>query len=165
MFFLCSFVFYFGWLAGLEGHSLVPLSEPQRRPGYILVLNLVFVWGFWIYFGSLFFRHTGTSVLASVLGHIDDAMWELNNGGGGPICFHLLRIVSYVNSCRVVTYVSVIFEEISYCKGCAIAMILWLMLQHCLLCLELSHYCFHSYFFFVIICAMWYINILSVWAR
>jgi len=62
--------------------------ELRRWPGYVLVLNLLQFGDFWVWISVL--SVYWTACLASVLGHIDDAMWEMGNGGGDcllPVMF------------------------------------------------------------------------------
>jgi len=71
----------FGLLGGLKSSLSFPLGAAQKarvgigtKFGFRLgILNLV-----WISVLSAY----RTVCLASVLGHIDDAVWELENGGG-----------------------------------------------------------------------------------
>jgi hypothetical protein len=157
---LCRAVLEFGLLAGLKSSLSFPLGKARVGTGTKYGYRLGILYLVWI---SVLSAHRTVS-LASVLGHNDDAVWELGNGGGCLlpvtwVCFFVS--VLCINSCWVMVYLSCWRDLVMYTKyGRNNFMI---TVKALVVVLEIVSRFIHS-LSFVIICALWFINILSgIW--
>ena len=78
---LCRAVLEFGLLTGLKSSLSSPLGAAQTAR-LCIGMKFGFRSGILNLFRISVLSAYRTVCLASVLGHIDDAMWELGNGGG-----------------------------------------------------------------------------------